>query len=1343
MTMSTTDSLVFFVNGQKVVENDPDPSMTLLTYLRTKLRLTGTKLGCAEGGCGACTVMVSRLNRENGRISHLSVNACLAPLCSVHGMAVITVEGIGSTRTHLHPVQERLANSHGSQCGFCTPGIVMSMYTLLRNNPLPSRADMESAFEGNLCRCTGYRPILDGFNSFTKEFQCAMGENCCKNKPVNGDVPQANGAVNDVNGTEEENCYSAGGTQLYDPSQEPIFPNEIQLSPDLDIKSLHFKGESVEWYRPVTLDELLELKASHPNAKIVVGNSEVGVEVKFKNMKYNILIAATHIKELNTIKKSDSGIRFGASVTLTEIEHTLKEFVKSIPEFKSRVYTSVLEILRWFAGHQIRNVACLGGNLVTASPISDLNPVLLSAGSKLTVASKSGGIREIIMDENFFISYRKTQIKPEEVLLYIDIPFTSQDEYFCAYKQAHRREDDIAIVNGALKVKFQPQSNTVQELALSFGGMAPFTKMATNTMKNLTGKKWDDNLVAEASQLLSKEMYLSPGTPGGMESYRATLTISFFHKFYLTVRKKLQETNPNLYTEAFRERDISATLPFSRPPSHGVQVFEEVVDGQPKNDPVGRPVVHLAAKKQTTGEAVYVDDMPQYSNELYMALVFSTKAHANIVNVDYSTALGMPGVHGHVTHEDIPGIKVLGAIAHDQEYLASKTVHSQGQVIGAILADTQSHAQAAAKEVKVTYEELKPIITMEQAIEAKSFMGPERDMVVGDPDKAFKAAQHVLEGEVRMGGQEHFYLETQVCLVVPKGEDGAMEFFSASQNLTEAQTLVAEFLGVPFSHIEAKLTRMGGGFGGKESSYALVLLPAAVAANKYQRPVRCMLDRDEDMMATGTRHPYLGKYKVAFSDDGKIQALDLIMYTNGGYSLDLTYMVMERAFFHCENCYKIPNIRVRNFCCRTNTPSNTAFRGFGGPQSMFIAETWITDIADTLGMTAEKVRELNLFKEGDMMVCQQPLVNCNIGRCWTEVIEKVDLEERRRQIAAFNQTNRWKKRGCAVIPTKFGAAFTSRFLNQAGALVHIYKDGSVLLTHGGTEMGQGLHTKMAQIASRVLKIPLEKVHMSHTSTALVPNTSPTAASSSSDLNGMAVWNACNTIMERLQPYIAENPKGTWEDWVTAAYMDRVSLSATGYHRTPDIHFDWKTATGHPFPYFVYGVAYSEVEIDCLTGDHNVLKTDIVMDVGRSLNPTIDIGQIEGAFIQGYGLFTLEEQRVSPTGFLYTKGPGAYKIPAFGDIPVEFNVSLLKNASNPKAVYSSKAIGEPPLFLGSSVFFAIKEAIKSAREESGLTGRFRMDSPATAEKIRMACQDDFTKQFPPAEPGTYTPWFVYM
>ncbi|XP_016074407.1 PREDICTED: xanthine dehydrogenase/oxidase [Miniopterus natalensis] len=1328
----TADELVFFVNGKKVVEENADPETTLLAYLRRKLGLSGTKLGCGEGGCGACTVMLSKYDRLQNKIVHFSANACLAPICSLHHVAVTTVEGIGSTKSRLHPVQERIAKSHGSQCGFCTPGIVMSMYTLLRNQPEPTFEEIEDAFQGNLCRCTGYRPILQGFRTFARDGGCCGGNvdnpNCCMNQKKDHTVSLS------------PSLFNPEEFMPLDPTQEPIFPPELLRLKDAPQKQLRFQGERVTWIQASTLKELLDLKAQHPEAKLVVGNTEIGIEMKFKNMLFPVIISPAWIPELNLVEHGPEGISFGAACPLSTVEKTLLDAVAELPAYKTEVFRGVLEQLRWFAGKQVKSVASIGGNIITASPISDLNPVFMASGTKLTIVSR-GTRRTVPMDHTFFPGYRKTLLGPEEILLSIEIPYSREGEFFSAFKQASRREDDIAKVTTGMRVLFEPGTTQVKELALCYGGMADKTISALKTTRKQLSNFWNEKLLQEVCAGLAEELQLAPDAPGGMVDFRRTLTLSFFFKFYLTVLQKLGKGHPEDKCGELDPTFASATLLFQKDPPANIQLFQEVPKGQSEEDMVGRPLPHLAAAMQASGEAVYCDDIPHYENELSLRLVTSTLAHAKIKSIDISEAQKVPGFVCFISADDIPGSNKTG-LANDETVFAKDEVTCVGHIIGAVVTDTPEHAQRAAQGVKITYEELPAIISIEDAIKHNSFYGAERKIEKGNLKKGFSEADNVVSGELYIGGQEHFYLETNCTIAVPKGEAGEMELFVSTQNTMKTQSFVANMLGVPANRITVRVKRMGGGFGGKETRSTVVSTAVALAAYKTGCPVRCMLDRSEDMLITGGRHPFLARYKVGFMKTGKIVALEVEHYSNAGNTLDLSQGIMDRALFHMDNCYKIPNIRGTGRLCKTNLPSNTAFRGFGGPQGMLIAEHWMSEVAVTCGLPAEEVRQKNMYKEGDLTHFNQKLEGFTVPRCWDQCLESSQYHARKSEVEKFNRENCWKKRGLCIIPTKFGISFLVPFLNQGGALIHVYTDGSVLLTHGGTEMGQGLHTKMVQVASKTLKIPISKIYISETSTSTVPNTSPTAASVSTDINGQAVYEACQTILKRLEPFKRKNPNGSWEDWVVAAYQDAVSLSATGFYKTPNLGYSYETNSGNPFHYFTYGVACSEVEIDCLTGDHKNLRTDIVMDVGSSLNPAIDIGQVEGAFVQGLGLFTLEELLYSPEGSLLTRGPSTYKIPAFGSIPIEFRVSLLRDCPNKKAIYASKAVGEPPLFLAASIFFAIKDAIQASRAQHGdnsTKALFRLDSPATPEKIRNACVDKFTTLGVTDVPENCKPW----
>lgn len=574
-------------------------------------------------------------------------------------------------------------------------------------------------------------------------------------------------------------------------------------------------------------------------------------------------------------------------------------------------------------------------------------------------------------------------------------------------------------------------------------------------------------------------------------------------------------------------------------------------------------------------------------------------------------------------------------------------------------------------------------------------------------------------------------------------------------DLFYSQVFVSQVCGVQCNKVVVRVKRLGGGFGGKETRSIPLSAAVALAAKKTGRPVRYMLTREEDMVTSGQRHPFYAKWKIGVNKDGKIQALDADIYNNAGWSFDLSMAVCERAMTHADGCYSIPNAHVRGHLCKTNTMSNSAFRGFGGPQGMFIAETYMEEVADRLGMPVEKFREINMYKVGGVTHFNQTLTDWHVPLMYKQVLEESGYAARREAITKFNKGSKWRKRGLSIIPTKFGISFTALFLNQAGALVHIYHDGSILVAHGGVEMGQGLHTKMTQIAAQALGVPLENVFISETGTNTVANASSTAASASSDLNGYAIYNACEQLNERLAPYREKlGPGANMEALAQAAYFDRVNLSAQGFYKTPEIGYVWGENRGKMFFYFTQGVTAAEVEVDTLTGTWTCTRADVKMDVGRSINPAVDYGQIQGAFVQGMGLFTMEESLWlgggPAKGSLFTKGPGAYKIPGFRDVPQVFNVSLLKGVEweGLRTIQRSRGVGEPPLFMGSAVFFGIRDALKSARAQHGVVPRtvadvngvadgdgkgegddgvLRLRSPATPERIRLACEDPIMRR----------------
>ena len=748
-------------------------------------------------------------------------------------------------------------------------------------------------------------------------------------------------------------------------------------------------------------------------------------------------------------------------------------------------------------------------------------------------------------------------------------------------------------------------------------------------------------------------------------------------------------------------------------------------------------VRHESAGAHVTGQALYLDDIPTLPGTLETALVLSPHPHARFRSIDLAPALAAPGVVMAITASDIPGKNDIAPIRSDEPLLPLDLVEYEGQPVAAIAAATLDQARAAAKLVRVDYEPLPAVLTVEDALAQELFVSPPPFMARGDLDAAFAQASHRLSGDLRCGGQDHFYLEGQIALATP-GDSGDMLVLSSTQHPTEVQHGVAHLLGIPFNAVTVEVRRMGGAFGGKESQATIIAGIAAVLAWKSRQPVKLRLPRDDDMRATGKRHPFLFRYDVGFDDDGRILALDLILAANGGNVADHTPAVLTRALCHADNCYWLPTVRLRGAACKTHTVSNTAFRGYGGPQGMIAIETVIDAIARRLGLSLETVRRRNYYGDGhgDITPYGMKVEDNIIRRVVDELEQTVDFAGWRREIDAFNRDSPIIKKGLATMPVKFGISFNRPALNQAGALVHVYIDGSVLLNHGGTEMGQGLFIKVAQVVAECFQVDIDNIRASATSTAKVPNTSPTAASSGSDLNGMAALNAAEQIKARMAAVAAEhfnaspgeivfagnrvyagNRSISFAEIAAMSWDKRVSLSATGHYRTPKIHWDFATHSGRPFYYFTYGAAAAEVAVDTLTGESRVLRAELLQDCGKSLNPAIDLGQIEGGFVQGMGWLTTEELWWDAQGRLKTHGPSTYKIPGSRDVPPVFNARILANAPNREAtVFRSKAVGEPPLMLAISVWLAIRDAIASLVDYRRAP---ELDAPATPERVLAA------------------------
>jgi len=1252
--------LSFRLNGRVVTLADVSSNTTLLEFLRQR-GLTGAKEGCAEGDCGACSVAI--IERDaTGKPTYRAVNSCLMPVCLLAGREVVSVEGIGCA-AKMHPVQRTMAEGFGSQCGYCTPGFICSMFEGYYRDDLSTNDDLDDQLAGNLCRCTGYRAIREAaITAFSGR------------KAVGGDDPFA------------ERLKIAGA--------------------GLDPADYESGGE--KFLRPTSLTGLLRLIKANPDARLIAGATELGLDITKRFKKFPALLSVEAVTELKELKAASTGWHIGAAVTLTDIEDKLGE-----------EFPALGDMLRVFGSRQIRNRATMGGNIVTASPIGDSAPVLLALDAKVVLASLAG--ERVLPVGEFFVAYRKTALQPGEVLKTIIIPRGASKAGLTRktawVKVSKRREMDISTVAGAFVVDLDPQ-NVICHIRLGFGGVAAMPVRAKRTEATLLGKIWSEETVQDALPILREE-FKPISDVRGTADYRGGLITNLLEKFFVEGM----------------EGGVHAASPIE--PRSGLKAARQAVS-------------HESAHKHVTGGAMYVDD--QTAGMLEVWPVCSPHAHARILRRDATVARQMPGIRAVLLAEDIPGRNDVGAVKQDEILLADKEVLFHSHPVALVVGDSLEACRAAAARVVVDYEPLSPIVTLRDALAKQSFHNEPNFIRRGVVDTHLHTAPLTLEGEFEFGGQEHFYLETQAAWA-QRGEDGSVFVCSSTQHPSEVQQIVAHVLHLPANKVVVQMPRMGGGFGGKETQAATPAALAALAAHHTGKPVRVRLNRDQDMALTGHRHPFLARFKVGFDASGLVHAARVHLWSNGGWAQDLSQAVTDRALFHLDNAYYLPAVEFRGQVAKTHLSSNTAFRGFGGPQGMLVMEEIMDRIARKLGLLPEVVRERNLYHgrgETNTTHYGQQIEDNRIQTIWHELKKSADLEKRREEISEWNAKHRHLKRGLAITPVKFGISFTVTHLNQAGALVLIYQDGTVQVNHGGTEMGQGLHTNVAMIAAQALGVQLEHIRVMPTSTDKVPNTSATAASAGTDLNGAAVKNACETLHTRLAPVAARllsakigreiaveevvfadgvcgaqlsstgSSANTWlpfAEVVKQAYFDRVSLSATGFYATPGIHWDRVAGRGRPFYYFAYGAAVSEVEVDGFTGMHRMLRVDILQDVGDSVNEGVNRGQIEGGFIQGMGWLTAEELKWDDQGVLLTHSPDTYKIPSIGDTPHVFNVTLLPNATQAGVVHGSKAVGEPPLMLAISV----REAIRDAVAAFGTGGEVPLASPATCEAIWMAIQ----------------------
>ena len=1516
------NTVKFFLNGKKVVVENPAPDLLLLDYLRSEeVGLTGAKKGCGQGGCGACTVILSEWNAGQNKVEHRSINSCLRPVCALEGLSVTTVEGTGSVTRPAHsflhhapvssrvgqppldpedvpkeinpqliqarkqideakkvilaaenneppkvespkdgmnPVAHRLAINNGSQCGYCSVGWVMNMSAFLAENPKPTKREIEDIFDGNICRCTGYRAILTGMKTFASDWTPEDEANRMK-------------------------CLTEDVWDAVPILPEPLirFPNEARDAP----QPIAVHGDNQTWIVPTTLDELSAIMKENrgKRLRLVHGNTSYGI-YKQEFLNAELLVDIRLIPDLYGIDTSPGSLQVGASVTYSRFLEALKPIIEKkwnvrLPEDlenqpwdKPTWATTALGVAHFMAhrtaGMIVRNAASLGGNtMLTLKHIfegepfpSDLLTALTAINTGIEILEVSSGERRILTVEELVDRILKAAAYADDiVLLRYHIPVGDQNDIVLAQKVALREINAHSIVNATTNLTID-KNLVFEKASLIFGGIAPYPWHAGETEKALKGAALSLELFEKIAPVLRKEVKAElkkwakrmQGLPseGFTDEYRTNLAVSFFYKALVNALVQRKVKIPENVKS-------SGEITWGRwRTSDGTQAYvtqDEKTDPHYKA-PVAEPYIKLMALYQASGQVHYTHEIPLPPGGLNAAFVQSRRALANyyFAKPHNQTPISadrlreflrgkFPEFVDLITYKEVPSQKYnFQGMGADQPIFAVKQVSFVGQSIALVLAENEQDAISIAEYVTencVGYTPVdwgtpwnpiwnKPVLSLDQAIEMNSVFpdapasapfvthiwkitrpGSRFDWITGKKplDKQIKNRTgkvdgvpcRIIESTQTTGGQVHFYMETQACVALPADGD-RLVVHPSSQSPMEMHQTTAMVLNMEYNRIDVRIHQVGGGFGGKTEQAKFVTGPTVVAARVTGKPVRLAMPREGDTQMIGKRHPYYGQYQIAVDtgenvpeDKGIIRGMHYKLWGDGGAFYDCSYIVANCIQLRMDNAYKVRNFESQLDVCRTNTAPNTAMRAFGDVQATLIIENAVDDAAFSIGMEPEELREKNFYERGDVTPFGQALSYCYMQDVWNFLKEKSNFAERRRAVDAFNRKNKWRKRGLAMMPVKYGNGYNLVMLEQAVAVVSIYaNDGSVIIHQGGVDMGQGVITQTTQIASYVLNVPMEMIQVEMPKTSVVPNPTSTGGSTGTAYNGEAVRRACEELRQRLMEFgyqmlnengnawckgngidfwnygkegwsaVTPQADGTaklvWQNLVTMAWQNRVPLVSTftapiGGGTTPVPAMTFKPKELQPsipgiapapsqvisgivdsFPGFTYSAACSEVEVDILTGEVKILSADIVYDMGWSLNPAIDIGQVEGAFVQGIGYVLTEKLVFEPDGDeqgrLNTDNTWRYKPPATSTIPLQMNTHLFpRNLASsvpdePYLLFSAKEVGEPPLVLANSVFFAVKAAVRASRLERGLSGLFRLDAPATVQEVQRACNE---------------------
>ncbi|CAN6203596.1 unnamed protein product [Urochloa humidicola] len=1345
---AAVERLVFALNGRRyeVAAADVDPSTRLLEFIRTRTPFKGTKLGCGEGGCGACVVLIAKYDPKTDEVTEFTASSCLTLLYSINFCSVITTEGLGNTQDGFHAVQKRMSGFHASQCGFCTPGMCMSIFSSLINadkskRPEPAKgfsklkvSEAEKAFSGNLCRCTGYRPIVDACKSFASDVDLEdLGLNIFwKKGDKNPDVS-------------ELPSYTLGGGVC-------TFPDflKAEIKSSLDHLNDACITASVEgWYHPKSIKEYYQLINSRlfsESVKVVVGNTSTGVPGYKDQDIYNMYIDIGGIPELSNIVKKESGFVIGAATTISRTIEILKQECEYISSPNgSVVFRKLADHMSKVATPFVRNTASIGGNIILAQKYpfpSDIATILLGAGA--TVCLQVVAKRRHITLEEFL---EQPPLDPTTLLVSIFIPHwisgyqADTSLLFETYRAAARPLGNaVSYVNcaflGHASVDQRCDTLVLSNLRLAFGAYGTEHAIRAKKVEEfLAGKSLTASVVLGAIQLLRDTIVPMEGT--SHPEYRVSAAVGFLFSFLSPLAKGIPHPGKALISGSTDSGDTNdvCNLPIS---SRG----ETISDSDYK--PVGKPIKKYGVELQASGEAVYVDDIPAPKNCLYGEFVYSTQPLAYVKSIKFKSSLASEKIIDFVSAKDIPsGGENIGSTFTfgDEPLFGDPVAEYAGQALGVVIAETQRYADMAAKQVLIKYDTnglSPPILTVEQAVEKNSYFKVPPELYpteVGDVSMGMAEADHKISStEVKLASEYYFYMETQTALAIPD-EDNTLVVYSSSQYPELAQSVIARCLGIPFSKVRVITRRAGGGFGGKAFRSFQVATAAALCAYKLKRPVRMYLNRNTDMVMIGGRHPVKACYSVGFKSNGKITALHLELLINAGISPDASPQ-MPGTIISSVKKYNWGALSFDIKVCKTNNTSKSVMRAPGDTQGSLIADAIIEHVASVLSVDANSVREKNFHTYNTLQLFYPDsageATTYTLHSIFDRLLTTSSYLDRVESIKKFNSSNKWKKRGISCVPLIFKAQ-----PRGAPGRVSVLNDGSVVVEVGGIEIGQGLWTKVQQATAFALgqlwpngcEGLLERVRVLQADTLNLIQGGLTAGSTSSESSCAATLQAGKILVDRLKPVLdrlqQQSENVSWDTLISQATKENVNLSASAY---------WVPGQ-ESNKYLNYGAGISEVEIDLLTGAITLLRGDLVYDCGKSLNPAVDLGQIEGSFIQGIGFFIYEEYITNSDGLMISNSTWDYKIPSVDIIPKQFNAEVLNTGYHKNRVLSSKASGEPALVAASSVHCALREAIRAARKEfANSTGsgssplEFQMDVPAPMTLVKELCGLDIVDKY---------------